>query len=188
MYQCAAERGYEVVAIAEPYRVPDNSNWVGSPGGSTAIYSTNVHDSPPLEKVEGGEGYVAVRWGSIMIISCYAPLSWDLAAFNICLERMGAVVRGANTQSIILAGDFNAKSPAWGCLTPNRRGEILLGWTVSFGLSVLNRGRASTCVRPQGESIVDVTFGSLWVAQKLNSWRVLGDIPIGSPLYRGDHW
>jgi len=122
-----------------------------------------------------GVSYAAVRWGSTTFIACYAPPRWDLATFETCLERMSAVVRGATAHSLIVAGDFNAKFLAWGCNTPNRRGEILLGWAVSLGLVVLNKGRASTCVRPQTESVVDVTFGSLWMAQKVKNWRVMRD-------------
>jgi len=94
--------------VAEPYKIPNSPNWVGSTGGSAAVFRAGVRGSPSHEKVEVGEGYAAVKWRPTMIISCYAPPSWDLAAFERCLERVGAVVRGATTHSIIVAGNFNA--------------------------------------------------------------------------------
>lgn len=111
------------------------------------------------------------------------PLRWNPAEFQSLLDGVGAVVQRATTHSVIVAGDFNAKSPAWGSNTPNGRGRVLLGWAVSLGLSLLNKGRASTCVRPQGESIVDITFGSQWVAQRVQSWRVLGIESLLDHLY-----
>lgn len=130
-----------------------------------------------------GVSYAAVRWGSTTFIACYAP-PVGISPPSTCLERMSAVVRGATAHSFIVTFiDFNAKFLAWGCNTPNRRGEILLGWAVSLGLVVLNKGRASTCVRPQRESVVDVTFGSLWMAQKVKSWRIMRDESLSDHLH-----
>jgi len=44
------------------------------------------------------------------------------------------------------------------------------------GLVLLNTGHASTCVRPQGKSIVDITMASSSAAHKVNSWRVVDDL------------
>lgn len=48
-------------------------------------------------------------------------------------------------------------------------------WVESLGLYILNVGRVSTCVRHNGESIVDVTIGSPMMARTINSWRVVTD-------------
>lgn len=46
----------------------------------------------------------------------------------------------------------------------------------SLSLTILNRGQASTCVRPQEESIVDITIDFQGVAQLVTGWRVLEDV------------
>jgi len=89
-------------------------------------------------------------------VSCYAPPSWDSGGYNTLLERVGVIVddirRDAPDALIIMAGDFNARSPAWGDTRRNLKGQPLEDWMSGHGLSSLNVGRASTCVRPQGVS------------------------------------
>jgi len=86
---------------------------------------------------------------------------------------VGAVVRSSSPTPLLVAGDFNEWSPAWGSRLLGARGRVLEDWARTLGLEVINQGRESTCVRPQGESIIDVTFGSLWVKNSMTSWRVL---------------
>ncbi|XP_047543086.1 uncharacterized protein LOC125075390 [Vanessa atalanta] len=50
--------------------------------------------------------------------------------------------------------------------------ESLEEWAVSLGLAVINSGSESTCVRQQGESIVDVKFASIALARRVRDWRV----------------
>jgi len=69
---------------------------------------------------------------------------------------MEAVVRSSLPGRVLVAGDFNAKSAIWGCPAGDRRGEVLLDWAGSLGLTLLNEGNLATCVRPQRRSIDDV--------------------------------
>jgi len=77
---------------------------------------------------------------------------------------------------IIVAGDFNARSPAWGDTRRNPRGQPLEDWMSGHGLGLLNTGHASTCVRPQGESVIDITMASPSAAHRVSSWRVIEDL------------
>jgi len=43
-------------------------------------------------------------------------------------------------------------------------------------LKLLNEGRASTCVRPRGEFIVDITMASPSAAHRVSNWRVVEDM------------
>ncbi|KAI4472238.1 hypothetical protein M0802_017023, partial [Mischocyttarus mexicanus] len=60
---------------------------------------------------------------------------------------------------VVVAGDFNARSAAWdpGC-RENARGRLLKEWASRSGLFLLNNGGHSTCVRPQGSSVVDLVW------------------------------
>lgn len=51
----------------------------------------------------------------------------------------------------------------------------LKGWVESLGLCILNVGRVSTCVRHNGESVIDVTIGSPALAHTIHGWRVVTD-------------
>lgn len=47
-------------------------------------------------------------------ISCYAPPRWSLIEFADYLERLGVIVTDVAPRPLLMAGDLNAKSPAWG--------------------------------------------------------------------------
>jgi hypothetical protein len=47
---------------------------------------------------------------------------------------------------------------------------------MTFGLVLHNAGSSATCVRPQGESIVDLTWSSPAAARWVESWGVLDDV------------
>jgi len=70
---------------------------------------------------------------------------------------------------LIIAGDWNAKSNAWGAT--DARGEVLDDWITGLGLECINRGRA-LCVRWQGGSVVDVTFATPAAARLIDDWWV----------------
>jgi len=89
---------------------------------------------------------------------------------------VGDIVRDVlPARPLIVAGNFNAKSPAWGESRRNARGIILERWVNALGLHILNEGRASICIRPQGESIIDLTMDSEGAKRILRGWRVVGD-------------
>ncbi|GAB1860716.1 Endonuclease/exonuclease/phosphatase domain-containing protein [Camponotus japonicus] len=74
---------------------------------------------------------------------------------------------------VLVAGDLNAKSVDWDSPATDARGQELAEWGAELGLVVLNRGSAYTCVRHNGGSIVDITFGSPPVARKVVGWRIM---------------
>lgn len=76
---------------------------------------------------------------------------------------------------VLVAGDFNAKSALWGSLRPDRRSEVFTEWAAELGLCIMNTGTRSTCVRPQGESIVDLTWADPSAACLIRDWRVVTD-------------
>lgn len=54
------------------------------------------------------------------------------------------------------------------------RGELIEEWANSLNLVLLNEGNESTCVRSQGDSIVDLTWCSYNLVGKIHDWRVDG--------------
>ncbi|KAL0852662.1 hypothetical protein ABMA27_012501 [Loxostege sticticalis] len=61
----------------------------------------------------------------------------------------------------------------WGSVSTDAFGETLSEWATVLGLCVCNEGTVATCVRPQGESLVDVTFASPAIANRVRGWRTL---------------
>lgn len=177
LLQSMAEWLIHVAVVSEPYFVPpDNSNWVGDIDGLVTIISSVAAGTLPFSIVARGSGYVAVRWRDIVIIGVYFSPNRSLAEFEVFLGGLGALIGQTLPRPVLVAGDFNAKSTAWGSPLTDARGEALQDWVTMVGLCILNQGSINTCVRHNGGSIVDVTFASPTVARSVRGWRVLENV------------
>ncbi|CAH2227082.1 jg25023, partial [Pararge aegeria aegeria] len=139
--------------------------------GSVVVVSAGGA-GPPLSPLEKGPGFVVAGWGQYTIVGLYFSPNRTLAEFEDFLDSVSEAVRRHNGGRTLVLGDFNAKSQAWGSPTSDGRGRAVLVWAVHLGLSLLNRGTVHTCVRAQGGSIVDLSFASPSVADRVANWRV----------------
>ncbi|XP_061729131.1 uncharacterized protein LOC133534053 [Cydia pomonella] len=142
------------------------------PEQESGYYSPRCHRLSSFESVVKGRGFVLAVLEGIAIIGVYFSPNGILPEFEQSLTEVGALIGQISPVPVLVAGDFNAKSTTWGCPATDPRGEVLEEWAVSLGLAVLNTGSESTCVRPQGESIVDITFASNVLARRVQNWRV----------------
>ncbi|CAF4894566.1 unnamed protein product [Pieris macdunnoughi] len=164
--------------MSEPYisdlrTVSQRQNWIVDREGLAAVILDNdrVALSGPHRK---GRGCVAVRVSeNLVVISAYCSPNKTLIEFERFLVEIGALVDWARPHDIIVAGDFNAKSAAWGTVDDRGRGRALLRWAAMYNLTVLNKGSEHTCVRRAGGSIVDVTFASSCLARRVEDWEVM---------------
>jgi len=146
---------------AESYRVPDNNpNWVKATDGFVAITKRHSPRSPPLSLIESGQGYVIARWGALRVVGVYAPPNRTRPVFERQLREVGDGMRRCRLHPVLVAGDFNAWAVAWGSRLTNGRGRFLLSWAAELDLQLLNRWSKSTCVRTQGQSIVNLTWAT----------------------------
>lgn len=125
--QTMAEEDCGLGILSEPYNVREGPKWAVSQDGLAAIVWRGVAGSPPMESHAKGRGFVAVLWGPTVILSVYLPTSLQRKAFVRGLEE-GKVVRGLSPRPTIVAGDFNAKSGAWGSPRQDWRGARVLDW------------------------------------------------------------
>lgn len=172
LIQTMVEWQINVAVVSEPYFAPSRDDWVSDRDEVVAIVAPTVAGSPAIERVAKGRGCVLAVVSGVAIIGVYASPNRSLAQFEQTLAEVGALVRQISPNPALVAGDFNAKSAAWGSSVTDARGEVLEEWAVSLGLAVLNNGSESTCVRQQGESIVDITFAVNAVARRTRNWRV----------------
>lgn len=170
--QSMAQWLINIVAISEPYFIPPRDNWVGDVEGLVCIHS----QSAVFENITKGRGWVAALVEGIMVVAVYFSPNRVVAEFERFLDDVGALIGNCHPHPVLLLGDLNAKSAAWGSPVTDIRGDVLEEWALATGLMVLNRGLVSTCVRQQGESIVDVTFASHNLSQRISGWEVLQDI------------
>jgi Endonuclease/Exonuclease/phosphatase family. len=169
-----AERGVGLAVAAEPYRVPDHPNWVGDTLGSVVIATGTSAASPgPPRLLERGPGYVAAELAGIAVVAVYAPPGRPLEVFERTLDSLAGAIRRCPSQSVLVLGDFNAKATAWGSPRTNARGDAVLDWAAGLELRLLNRGSATTCRRWQGESVIDLSWATPLLVDRVAGWRVL---------------
>ncbi|XP_046974644.1 uncharacterized protein LOC124540913 [Vanessa cardui] len=108
-----------------------------------AIVAPAVAGSPAIEGVVRGRGFVVAVIGSVVTVGVYASPNRSLAEFEQLLVEVGALIGQASPNPVLVAGDFNAKSTAWGSPATDARGEALEEWAVSLGLAVINSPRWS---------------------------------------------
>ena len=109
-----------------------------------------------------------MAWGKTIIVGLYASPNAPITSLQKLLDSVRNCVRWMNNQDVLIFGDFNVKSTRWGSPQTNPRGEAVVEWALD--LQLLNEGNKNTCVRWQGESIVDLTWASPSAARKVESW------------------
>lgn len=170
--QLCTEEKIGVAILSEHHTTPNHPHWASSTDSLAAIHWRPRNCPNPCRSIATGEGYVAARVGTYIVFSCYFSPNRSLAEFEGYLERLSVEVRPFLPGVVIVAGDFNAKSPSWGCPRQDRRGRLLESWADSLGLALLNEGTVPTCVREQGSSTVDVTWASPAARALASGWRV----------------
>ncbi|KAG8175540.1 hypothetical protein JTE90_026259 [Oedothorax gibbosus] len=73
---------------------------------------------------------------------------------------------------VIVSCDANAHHIIWGSKDCNNRGEELLLYILSNGLSILNRGNSPTFITSQRSEVIDVTFCNAKAVNCISNWHV----------------
>lgn len=170
-----AENNIGVAIVAEPYRIPDATNWLADAEGHAAIIWNPSAISTPCILVNRGEGFVVAKVGNLTIVSCYVSPNIGLPEFEATLHDMALEIQGSAYKYLIVAGDLNAKAKTWGSHRENARGEILQVWAGGLELRLVNVGDIPTCVRHNGTSIIDLTWASPNLVTRIKDWQVLSE-------------
>lgn len=176
LLQTLAECSIALTVIGEPYRVPDHPRWFAGDCGSVAIYWGGGQGDPPCSLLRSGQGFVAVEWGTLAVIGCYISPNSGLAVFESFLDSLTICIRGCQPRPVLVLGDFNSHAREWGCNRNDTRGRTLQEWAGGLDLRLLNQGSVSTCVRWQGESVVDLSWATPSAAQLVSGWRVAEEL------------
>lgn len=118
---------------------------------------------------------MVVGYGLIALVSCYVSPNIDIEEYQQFLEELADCLGDLEGMEIILSGDFNARSKLWGERRTTDRGELLEQWVNRFDMRLMNEGNSPTCIRPQGMSIVDLTWVTAGLTEKVTEWKILED-------------
>ncbi|XP_072754774.1 uncharacterized protein [Anoplolepis gracilipes] len=180
-----AERGCGLGIAAEPYQIPEHPSWVGDELGSVALtWRADARASLSATLVGKGKGWVAVRWGPVLVIGVYLPPSLDLSGFAERLLNEGGIStcvreRGESVVDLIWA------SPA----TLNK----VLGWKVATEVETLSDHRYivyGLVVTPeqvlQRRRLRETTSPRRWSTKKMNENAFMASILSATWLERGE--
>lgn len=168
------EMGIGICVVSEPWRIPNSPFWFGSGDKKAAIRWIS-------EKLEGGgcilkrkgKHFVMAKWREAYIVACYISPNAERDIYLEFLDELEDVVREIG-QGIVIGGDFNARSPQWD-RKGNWKGDLVEECAAGSDMKLKNERIIPTCVRPQGTSIVDLTWASPEVV-RVEDWRVLEDV------------
>ncbi|KAL4108264.1 hypothetical protein QTP88_018495 [Uroleucon formosanum] len=167
------EERVDVALISDPYKAdPASSAWHVSAGQrKAAIYVANT--GVTVANVISDPEFVSARLNGVQVYSCYASPNRPIEDFQDLLCRLEDSIRTVQQGTpVLVTGDLNARSAAWGDWVDNRRGEELGLLIESLGLVIANTGSTPTFTRGAG-SIVDVTLSCDSLAASITDWRVL---------------
>lgn len=125
--QTAMEEKADLILIAEPLYNPDN--WIMSTDGKSAIWVTGYNGNNRMEDGDRSEGsFSAVRLKNLTVISVYISPNTSDDLYALKIEEILALSKQEKRlgRSVLVGGDFNARSPVWGSEEQNAKGTILL--------------------------------------------------------------
>ncbi|GBN68074.1 Retrovirus-related Pol polyprotein from type-1 retrotransposable element R1 [Araneus ventricosus] len=112
---------------------------------------------------------VQIQNKNVLVVSAYCPPSEEL---EDTLQELDACLLYPH-DGVIIASDLNAKNSLWGGNTSDDRGNQLLEFTLSRGLSVLNEENSPpTFEGSTGRSWIDTTIGDVFTLDSISKWKV----------------
>lgn len=179
MQATANQLGIDILVISEPkHSKSEGEGWFNEASSRATIAVLN--NKIPIDKI-GSNNEVGFRWvqiGGVIIYACYWSPNTEFTQFIDFLDRLEASIRIANGM-VIVAGDFNAKSPEWGDHREDAKGRALADWAARLGLIPCNRGDKPTFSRVYNGGVsrshIDITFASESSAKLVREWKVLDE-------------
>jgi len=176
------EEGVDVVIASDPQGVShEMGGWLLSlctGGAALGVFGQRISVANVVRDSE----FVAARLdGNVFVVSCYVSPRPDIAHFKDFLQSLEDCIRNRSAGTeVVVAGDFNARSAAWGDWETNARGNELTAFVDSLGLAIMNEGTNPTFTGRGAGSIVDITIVSEALAQGIKRWTVECDTENGS--------
>ncbi|CAK1604661.1 unnamed protein product [Parnassius mnemosyne] len=186
--QAAEQQGISILMVQEPY--------VGAKAHITCKYRVIQKDTGNKEKpvksaviVVNPNIQYCVNQKIITenIVACRLCINeFSIGVINVYLEEGADIeddlcnitrfIENLDTEHVILGGDFNAKSPWWGCDAGDRRGVVIAETLAQLDLQILNEGQTPTFHVWRGareySSIIDITTCTTALLNRITDWKV----------------
>ena len=184
LLQVAMERKIDMLIVSEQHNKSDQSTWYQDSSRRAGIIIINkklvVSD---FKNTKFGFSWVEVD--GIRIYSCYFPPNDQNDKFEKFKKDIDELEASLKTSKgdVLIAGDFNSKSPEWGETRSDRRGKTVCEFVARNDLVIINKGDKCTFQRGEASSIIDLTIGSTRLARRIKDWEVLDDESLSDHRY-----
>lgn len=132
MESTAVQLGIDILIISEPkHAKTEEEGWFNDVGNKATVAVINEKLSIAEIGPRVDQGFRWVKIGDTRIYACYWSPNTDFTIFIDYLDRLEASIRQTRVK-IIIAGDFNAKSPGWGDYREDPKGRALVDWAASL--------------------------------------------------------
>jgi hypothetical protein len=129
--QSLLEWSIDIAGMAEQYFVPSsppNPYWASDSLGLVVVVSSSQGNAAPPTILERCAGFVSALWEGMVYMGVYFSPSKTISEFESFLDQLTIAVRRASQHPLIVLGDFNAKSAAWGSRCTDMRGRVVEEW------------------------------------------------------------
>jgi len=173
----ASNMGTDVIVMSEPHRCGlEVDGWYSDTGGKAAIVLSNPRLQVQAIGPKDSAGFRWVKVEDLTVYTCYWSPNTVFTLFVDFLDRLEGSIR-QQTGTVIVAGDFNAKSPVWGDHNEDPKGRALVDMTASLGFIACNIGDKPTFSRVYAGGIsrshIDITFVNDSSSSQVQDWKVL---------------
>lgn len=174
-------RSADLLLVSEPNEALVRAGgWVADQRTTVAIQMKNR--LLPMRHWGGEACFAWVELEDLTVVACYFSPNMQRAAFETSLDALGAFC-AASLRPVLVAGDFNAKSPAWFPGPWDWRGHAVEDWAAHLGLELMNDGVTPTFIRRESRSVLDLTFAAPAVSRQISDWEVLPDETLSDHQY-----
>ncbi|XP_072400805.1 uncharacterized protein [Diabrotica undecimpunctata] len=124
----AATGDFDVLVAAEPNPTLVRSRgWFVDSLGGVGVFIRNRQLR--IHGIESHWGFVNVRFENMSFLCCYISPNITAEEYGRRLDEIVGVIIGERRGEVLVIGDLNAKSAAWGSPVTDARGQMD-GWTV----------------------------------------------------------
>ncbi|XP_066596482.1 uncharacterized protein [Prorops nasuta] len=173
MEQYIFEKSCDIVLITEQARNITLNNWIASTLNNCAILLVSQR-VPPILSSFATDGFCVYELPLLWIVSTYITPNCNLTYFQAYLDKLSDFLYKTN-KPVLIGGDFNSHSYAWGSNKENRRGCLLKDFFLKHDLILCNQGSSPTYQRFNAESILDLTLISCRLLDRIKNWSVSRD-------------
>lgn len=166
------EHRIQICTISEPHRAQGAGTWAVSADESCAIVLLPGAIYHKWNCIKRGTGFVMVEIDNYLVISCYFSPSLRLREFLFYLSELEVELQKYTAREVVLMGDFNARSIMWGDRINTSRGNRVYDMISGLNLRICNQVGVPTCVRVQGNSVIDLAFVSNKINNRYVEWSV----------------